>query len=34
MSLSLMFISKSEVLKKICVVKDLIGLGKAILSPL
>ena len=34
MSLCLMFISKSEVLKKICVAKDLTGLGKALLSPL
>ena len=34
MSLCLMFISKSEVFKKICVAKDLIGLGKALLSPL
>ena len=33
MSLCLMFISKSEVFKKICVAKDLIGLGKALLSP-
>ena len=29
-----MFISKSKVFKKVCVAKDLIGLGKALLSPL